>query len=200
MNYTAEHIDPEKFEAGLEGHKRYQEEVQRTTIEKANARYEGYCQCLEDVRSMLHCSNYEKTAENKETPYPVSYGSAKKSYIDGVNDAFYELCKELGIGSQDIRDMNTSVDQKAYMIAERIKETLCGDTPGKINWVSVEESLPAMSKEKLAWGDREIKVLVWDGSELDKASYLPGLKNFFDLADEPICGVTHWAIFDPPKK
>lgn len=128
MNYTAEHIDTEKFEAALDNHKRCQEELQRTAIEKANARYEGYCQCLEDVRSMLHCSNYEKTAENKETPYPVSYGSAKKSYIDGVNDAFYELCKGLGIGSQDIRDMNTSVDQKAYMIAERIRKAFSEET------------------------------------------------------------------------
>lgn len=61
MNYTAEHIDPEKFEAGLDSQKRYQEELQRTAIEKANAMYEGYCKCLEDVRSMLHCSNYEKS-------------------------------------------------------------------------------------------------------------------------------------------
>lgn len=188
MSYTAEHIDTERFEAALDSHKRYQEELQRTAIEKANARYEGYCQCLEDVRSMLHCSNYEDTSKKLA------------SYREGADTAFYELCKELGVGSQDIRNTNISIDQKAYMIAERIKETLCGDTPGKINWVSVEESLPAMSKEKLAWGDREIKVLVWDGSELDKASYLPGLKNFFDLADEPICGVTHWTIFDPPKK
>ena len=111
MNYTAEHIDLEKFEAGLGSHKRYQEELQRTAIEKANAMYEGYCKCLEDVRSMLHCSNYE--SREKETA----------AYKEGADAAFYELCKELGIGSQDIRDMNTSVDEKAALLADRIRKT-----------------------------------------------------------------------------
>lgn len=110
MDYTAEHIDPEKFEAALDNHKRYQEELQRTSIETANARYEGYCKCLEDVRDMLHCSNYESA--EKETA----------AYKQGANAAFYELRKELGIGSQDIREANISIDQKAYMVAERIKQ------------------------------------------------------------------------------
>ena len=57
--YIAEHIDPEKFETGLDKLKRYQEEVQRTAIEKANAFYAGYATCLNEVSSMLHCSNYE---------------------------------------------------------------------------------------------------------------------------------------------
>lgn len=121
MNYTAEHIDPEKFEAALDSHKRYQEELQRTAIEKANARYEGYCQCLEDVRSMLHCSNYEDNAKKLA------------SYREGADTAFYELCKELGISSNDIRDMNTSVDQKAYMIADRIKKAFSEVTDGEVD-------------------------------------------------------------------
>ena len=115
MNYTAEHIDTEKFEAGLDSHKRYQEELQRTAIEKANAQYEGYCKCLEDVRSMLHCSNYEDTTKKLA------------SYREGADAAFYKLCKELDVGVQDIRAQNISIDQKAYMIAGRIKETLCGE-------------------------------------------------------------------------
>lgn len=110
MNYTAEHIDTEKFETALDNHKRYQEELQRTAIKTANARYEGYCKCLEDVRDMLHCSNYESA--EKETA----------AYKQGANAAFYELCKELGIGSQDILEANISIDQKAYMVAERIKQ------------------------------------------------------------------------------
>lgn len=110
MNYKAEHIDTEKFEAALDSHKRYQAELQRTAIEKAKAQYEGYCKCLEDVRSMLHCSNYEDTSKKLA------------SYQEGADAAFYELCKELGVGVQDIRDKNISIDQKAYMIAERIKK------------------------------------------------------------------------------
>ena len=82
-------------------------------IEKANAQYEGYCKCLDDVRSMLHCSNYE--SKEKEPA----------AYKEGADAAFYELCKELGIGVQDIRDKNISIDQKAYMIAERIKKAFC---------------------------------------------------------------------------
>ena len=113
MSYIAEHIDTEKFEAGLDSHKRYQEELQRMAIEKANAQYEGYCKCLDDVRSMLHCSNYE--SKEKETA----------AYKEGADAAFYELCKDLDVGVQDIRDKNISIDQKAYMIAERIKKAFC---------------------------------------------------------------------------
>lgn len=110
MNYTAEHIDTEKFEAGLDSHKRYQEELQRTAIEKANARYEGYCKCLDDVRSMLHCSNYEDASKKLV------------SYREGANTAFDELCKELDVDSQDIQDIDTSVGEKAAHLASRIKE------------------------------------------------------------------------------
>lgn len=118
MNYTAEHIDTEKFETALDNHKRYQEELQRTAIETANARYEGYCKCLEDVRGMLHCSNYE--SPEKETA----------AYKQGANAAFYELCKELDIGSQDIRDMNTSIDEKAALLADRVRAVFVeGDEP-----------------------------------------------------------------------
>lgn len=157
QNYTAEHIDTEKFEAGLESHKRYQEELQRTAIEKANARYEGYCQCLEDVRSMLHCSNYEKrengfdrtaidTLDNLRYMIGIIYCDGKpvpmsnkvmdyikstsesinqitrQSYANGADNALYKLCKELDIPSQDTRDMDTSVDEKAAHLASRIRD------------------------------------------------------------------------------
>jgi hypothetical protein len=108
--YTAEHIDPEKFEAGLENLKRYQEEVQRTAIEKANAFYAGYAACLNEVSSMLHCANYE------------SEGKITAAYREGADNAFYELCKELGLGCQDIREKKISVDEKAALIAERIMD------------------------------------------------------------------------------
>ena len=91
-------------------HRRHQQERQREAIGKANSFYDGYTACLDDVSSMLHCSNYERE------------GASTAAYIEGANDAFYELCKELGVGMQDIRGMNTSIDEKAALIAERIKD------------------------------------------------------------------------------
>lgn len=110
MNYTAEHIDPEKFERALLEHRKCQQEVQQKAIDKANAFYEGYAACLDEVSSMLHCSNYE------------SEGKITAAYREGADNAFYELCKELNIGIQDIRQMNTSVDEKAALISERIRD------------------------------------------------------------------------------
>lgn len=108
--YIAEHIDPEKFEAGLDNLRRYQEEAQRTAIEKANAFYAGYTACLNEVSSMLHCANYE------------SDGKITAAYREGADNAFYELCKELRLGCQDIREKKISVDEKAALIAERIMD------------------------------------------------------------------------------
>lgn len=116
--YNAEHIDVEKMEGALDNFRRYQQETQRTTIEKANAYYAGYDKALEDVRSMLHCSNYE--SEVKKT----------QAYKEGADFAFYEICKELDISCQDIREMKTSIDKKAYMIAKRIIERYSCDPVG----------------------------------------------------------------------
>lgn len=110
--YTAEHIDVEKFEEGMDSNKRYQEEMLRIAEEKATAFYSGYTKCLDDVISMLHCSNYENS--EKKT----------KAYIAGANAAFYELCKELDVGCQDILDQNISIDQKAAMLVDRIQKCL----------------------------------------------------------------------------
>lgn len=112
--YMAEHIDPEKFDTGLDNLKRYQDEVQRTAVEKANAFHAGYTACLDAVSSMLHCSNYE------------SEGKITAAYREGANSAFYELCKELGLGCQDIREKKISVDEKAALIAERIRDSFSG--------------------------------------------------------------------------
>lgn len=108
--YMAEHIDPEKFEAELNSLKRYQDEVERTAVEKARAFHAGYTACLDAVSSMLHCSNYE--SEQKITA----------AYREGANNAFYELCKELDVDWRDVREKNISVDEKAALIAERIRD------------------------------------------------------------------------------
>lgn len=109
MNYTAEHIDPEKFESALNSKKRYQEELQRSAIEKANAQYEGYCQCLEDVRSMLHCSNYEKTD-----------GLISESIEAGRINAIYAFAKLGGVDCEDIANSNLPFQDEAKTVWDRI--------------------------------------------------------------------------------
>lgn len=115
MNYTAEHIDVEKFEDGLKDHRDYQMEEKRLTVEKAQAFFDGYEKALDDVGSMLHCCNYESKEKRSAT------------YHAGADNAFYELCKELDISGQDIRDMNTGIDEKAALLAERIRNVLCDE-------------------------------------------------------------------------
>lgn len=112
MEYIAEHIDPQKFEDGLQDHRNYQMQEQRLTVEKARSFSEGYEKAIEDVKSMLHCCNYESKERRSAT------------YYAGADNAFYELCKELDISGQDIRDMDTSIDEKASLLAERIRDVL----------------------------------------------------------------------------
>lgn len=119
MKYKAEHIDPEKFERGLLEQRRYQQEELRIATEKANAFYNGYAACLDRVASMLQCSNFE------------SEGKITEAYREGADNAFYEICKELDIGWKDIREMNTSVDEKAHLIAERIKKEIAERAGGE---------------------------------------------------------------------
>lgn len=188
MSYIAENIDPEKFEAGLKNNRKYQEELHREAIKRATAEFQGYCKCLEEVREMLHCSNYE--SNGKETVV----------YQEGADAAFYELCKELDIGCQDIRDKNISIDQKAYMIAEKIEEILCDKTPGKINWVGVDKA-PELLGEHV--GKEFVRVIVWGETGVQEAVY-DTKANIFRHASvyftEEVKGVTHWAIFERPQK
>lgn len=110
MNYTAEHLDAEKLEEGFEGYRRNQEQKLFIAQAKAQAFFDGYSEAMRDARSMLHCCNYE--SEKKRT----------KAFLDGTNSMLYELCKELDVGGQDIRNMDISVDEKAALIAERIRQ------------------------------------------------------------------------------
>ena len=111
MNYTAEHIDVEKFEHGLNDHRNFRLQEQQMKIETARAFFSGSERALDDVSSMLHCCNYE--SKEKQT----------SAFREGANNALYELCKELDVSSQDIRDMDTSIDEKAALLADRIRAT-----------------------------------------------------------------------------
>jgi len=110
MEYLAEHIDPKKFQDALEHHRDFQAQELRLEIEKARAFYDGYEKAILTVKDMFHCCNYE------------SRGKQTQAHREGADNAFYELCKELDIGSQDIRDMDISIDEKATLIAERIRK------------------------------------------------------------------------------
>lgn len=114
MDYTPENIDIPAFEEALRDERRYQQNELRIACEKAEAYFRGFEGCITCVSSMLHCSNYE-SAEKRT-----------KSFLAGADAAFYELCKELSVASQDVRDMNASVDEKAALLAERIKVALSG--------------------------------------------------------------------------
>lgn len=110
MNYMAEHIDVEKIEGALHDYRDNQMAEMMLAQEKARSFFEGYEKAISDIRGMFHCCNYE--SDKKRT----------KAFLDGANAMLYELCKELDTASQDIRDMDISIDEKAALIAERIRE------------------------------------------------------------------------------
>lgn len=115
MNYTAENaenIDIEAFESALEDRRNRKRDEKIVAIKQAESYFQGYEDAIEAVAGMLHCANYESTSKKS------------KSFSDGADYAFYELCKELDISCQDIRDIDISVDEKASMIADRIKSFL----------------------------------------------------------------------------
>ena len=64
MDYTPEGIDIPAFEDGLMQKREYQKWKRAIAVEKADAYFSGYDQALFDVQGMLHCSNYEKRAQN----------------------------------------------------------------------------------------------------------------------------------------
>lgn len=79
-------------------------------VRDAQAYFKGYSECTEAIRGMIRNPKYEST---DMTP---------KSYVDGANEAFYLLSKELGIQSRDIREMDISIEQKATLLAENFRQ------------------------------------------------------------------------------
>lgn len=116
MNYTAEHLDVEKLEDALDHYRVFQQQELRLAQEKAQSFYAGYEKAISEIRSMFHCCNYE--SKEKQT----------KAFLDGFNSAIYEICKELDVCSQEIRDAQISTDEKAFMVAEKIKKVFSEST------------------------------------------------------------------------
>lgn len=112
MSYGVEIIDMDRFEEELQHQKAYQENLYQQSIDRAKSFYEGYKACLDNVQMLICSSNYEDI--EKKT----------KIYCNGADHALYEICKELDINSQDIREQNISIDQKCSLIAKRIEEIL----------------------------------------------------------------------------
>lgn len=77
--------------------------------ERTNAFLDGYMDCRDEVVQMLDACIDPDAIDDK-------------SYVEGANQFIYRLCKELGIPSQDIRESGYSIDEKAALLAERIKE------------------------------------------------------------------------------
>ena len=60
MEYTPENIDIPAFEEALKDSLKFQRTELYRKMDAARAFYDGYANCVDDVISMLHCSNYEK--------------------------------------------------------------------------------------------------------------------------------------------
>lgn len=67
MLYTPENIDIDAFEKALGQMRQYEYRRLETERMKATAYYEGYEDCISQVKSMLHCSNYEKRGDDANT-------------------------------------------------------------------------------------------------------------------------------------
>ncbi|MBR7150426.1 MAG: hypothetical protein IKD01_05365 [Oscillospiraceae bacterium] len=64
MDYTPENIDIPAFEEALKQSREYHRAELYRKFGVACAFYDGYAQCVDDVITMLHCSN-EKRQQNE---------------------------------------------------------------------------------------------------------------------------------------
>ena len=64
--YTAKDIDVKKFEDKLKAMRNAASEKNVLDVKTADAYFNGYEKCIYEVVDMLHCSNYEKTTNEKE--------------------------------------------------------------------------------------------------------------------------------------
>lgn len=64
--YTAKDIDVQKFEDELKAMRNAARNKNILEVKASNSYFNGYEKCIYDVIDMLHCSNYEKTKNEKE--------------------------------------------------------------------------------------------------------------------------------------
>ena len=109
-NYKAENVDTDKSLKYIEWSRKHQEEAERLELAKIQEYYKGVQKGLDIAEEIFTCSNYEKQEE--------------PSFAEGVIETIYELGKELGISTQDLRDNFCSVDDICADLAKRIRDEL----------------------------------------------------------------------------
>ena len=64
MIYKAENIDTDKFLKQLDWLEKFDIQKEREETIATKRYHEGYRECLEKVKDMFYCSNYEKQLKN----------------------------------------------------------------------------------------------------------------------------------------
>ena len=88
--YTAKNLDAEMFENQLNQMRNFAGEQKQLEDAVAQAKYDAYTSAIEDVRGMLHCTNYES-------------GKARMKTMDEANRLLISLlAKEFGVDAKSI--------------------------------------------------------------------------------------------------
>ena len=106
--YTPKNLDIPAYSEYLKSCITRQREQFNLEIARAEAYKAGFEAGVQEAIQGLQCSNFERELD------PASYSR-------GINDLLYELGKELGCGSGDLRDINLSLDEKAARMADLIR-------------------------------------------------------------------------------
>lgn len=108
MAYIPKNLDIPAFTVYLEDCIKTQKRAHDLDVAKADAYKAGFEAGIHEALQGVRCSNFEREVD-------------PESYTRGVNDLLYELGKELGTGSGGLRDKNISLDEKASLMADLIR-------------------------------------------------------------------------------
>ena len=106
--YTPKNLDIPAYSEYLKSCITHQREQLNREIYRGDSYKAGFEAGVQEAIQGLQCSNFERDLD-------------PTSYTRGINDLLYELGKELGCGSGDLRDSNLSLDEKAYRMADLIR-------------------------------------------------------------------------------
>lgn len=104
--YKAKNVDTDKALNYINESRRYQQQAETLGITSVQKYHEGIRKGLDIAEEIFTSSNCESKAG---------------TYQDGAMEVIYELAKELGVLSQDIRESGGTVDEMCEAFAERIK-------------------------------------------------------------------------------
>lgn len=108
MTYTPKNLDIPAYSKYLHDCISSEQEKSALAIAKAEARKEGFLEGIQAALQGLQCSNFERDID-------------PDSYRRGIDDLLYELGKELCTGCGDLRERNISLDEKASLMADLIR-------------------------------------------------------------------------------